>query len=313
MTDPPGAADTCTNCGAALIGEYCHVCGQKRFVEADRRFGHLLHQFIANATDLDGRAWRTLRALLFRPGLLSREYFEGRRARWLSPVSLFVTISVVYFLAPIRGGDLTMEFSQQVTPRIRELALGPDERLSAAQLAASGQAHSRFSEGWIEARVQERDAAAREASNGATGYSYRDYRLAYNAKADDISKALVVLHAPFAALALLLLFADRRHYFAEHLVFALHYFAFWMIALEVVSQLSNLAHLLPSEWQPPTVTYDWIMRTLLPGYALLALHRAYGAGWLRAAVSGAVLLAFLVFVNLYVYRTVQFVITFALT
>ena len=97
----------CSNCGATLVGEFCHACGQKRFVESDRRFGHLLQQFVASATDLDGRFWRTLRALLFQPGLLSGEYFEGRRARWLSPVSLFIAVSVVYLLAPIRGGDLS--------------------------------------------------------------------------------------------------------------------------------------------------------------------------------------------------------------
>src|SRR4051794_12041726 len=95
------AEAVCSNCSTALVGPFCHACGQKRFAESDRRFGHLLHQFVASATDLDGRVWRTVRALLFRPGLLAREYFEGRRARWLSPVSLFVTVSVVYFVAPL--------------------------------------------------------------------------------------------------------------------------------------------------------------------------------------------------------------------
>jgi hypothetical protein len=130
MTDARPEEAVCRNCGATLVGEFCHACGQKRFVESDRRFGHLLHQFIASATDLDGRFWRTIRALAFQPGLLSREYFDGRRARWISPVSLFLAVSVVYFLAPIRGGDLTQEFNQQVPPEIRVQALGPDEVLS---------------------------------------------------------------------------------------------------------------------------------------------------------------------------------------
>jgi hypothetical protein len=41
----------------------------------------LLRQFFTSLTDVDGRAWRTVRALLLQPGLLSREYFEGRRGR----------------------------------------------------------------------------------------------------------------------------------------------------------------------------------------------------------------------------------------
>jgi hypothetical protein len=52
---------SCSNCGATLTGEFCQDCGQKRFVESDRRFGHLLHQFLTSATDLDGRVWRTVR------------------------------------------------------------------------------------------------------------------------------------------------------------------------------------------------------------------------------------------------------------
>ena len=42
--------------------------------------------------------------------------------------------------------------------------LGPDETLTEAQLASSGQAHSRFTSQWIDRRVQERDAAARAGS-----------------------------------------------------------------------------------------------------------------------------------------------------
>jgi hypothetical protein len=313
MIDSQRAADTCTNCGAALAGEFCHACGQKRFVESDRRLGHLLHQFVASVTDLDGRVWRTIRALLFAPGLLSREYFAGRRARWLSPVSLFLTISVVYFLAPIRGGDLTLQFNQQVSPEVRSLALGPDETLTDSQLAASGQAHTAFTSPWVERRVRKRDAAVLAASNGAAGYSFRDYRLAYDAKADDVSKPLVVLHVPAAALALMLLFAGQRRYFAEHFVFALHYFTFWIVALEVVSQFGNLAHWLPAAWQPPSVAYDWLMRTLLPVYAALALRRAYDVGWPRAIASAVVLIASIILFNLYVYRAIQFAVTFALT
>jgi len=307
------AESGCTNCGTILVGEFCHACGQKRFVESDRRFGHLLHQFFAGLTDVDGRVWRSLRALLFHPGVLSHEYFEGRRARWLSPVSLFLAVSVIYFFAPMRGGDLTLQFNQQVSGHVRSLALGPDETLTPAQIASSGQSHSGFTSPWVERRVAKRDVAARAASNGAVGYSYRDYRLAYDAKANDVSKALVILHVPVAALALMLMFAGQRRYYAEHFVFVMHYLAFWMIALQIVLQVINLANLLPAPWRPPDPAYDWLMRTMLPAYAVVALHRAYTTSWLKAALAGLGLVAAIVIFNLYVYHAVQFMVTFALT
>lgn len=304
---------SCSNCGAGLVGQFCHTCGQKRFVESDRRLGHLLHQFVASATDLDGRVWRTVRALLFRPGLLSREYFEGRRARWISPVSLFLAVSVLYFLAPLHGGDLTLQFIQQVPGEIRALSKRPDETLTAAQLAGEGQAHSRFTTAWIEQRVRDRDAVARQASNGARGYTYQDLRAAYDAKADDVSKALVILHVPFAALALMILFWRQNRYFAEHFVFALHFFAFAILTLEVVSQVRAFAMFaVPQPWTPSEAVYDWTMRFLVPLYAVLAVHRAYGVGWVGSLISAAAMLATVLAVNLYFYRAVQFAVTFLL-
>ena len=304
---------TCTNCGTPLAGEFCHACGQKRFVESDRRLGHLIRQFVGSVTDFDGRLWRTLLALLFRPGLLSHEYIAGRRARWLSPVSLFLAVSVIYFFAPMQGGDFTLEFNQQVSPQVRSQALGPDESLSQEHLRSRGQWYSGLTAGWIENRVAGRDAAARAASNGTTGYSMRDYRVAYDAKANGVSKALVMLHVPFAGLALMLMFWRRHRYYAEHFVVALHYFTFWMLALQLVSQLIHAVHLLPAAWQPPSAAYDWLMRVVLVVYAVAALRRAYAIGWVKAIVAAFGMTASIALVNLYVYRLVQFVVTFALT
>lgn len=303
----------CANCGTALIDEYCHACGQKRFVESDRRFGHLLHQFFASATDLDSRLWRTLRALLFQPGLLSREYFEGRRKRWLSPVSLFLTVSVVFFVAPYHPGDFAKQFFQQVSLPLREQALAPGETLTKEDSSPVMQFHSSITDAWIEARVRERDATLRKASPESAGYTMHDYRLAYDAKADDISKVLVILHVPFAALALSLAFARSRRYFAEHFVFALHFFSFELIALGVVLQIWSLAKHLPVGWQPHESVWDWIMRTLIPLYVILAMRRAYAVNWAWAIAASTIMLAVVLAANIFVYRFLQFAVTFVLT
>ena len=303
----------CANCGTQLVGGYCHACGQKRFDEQDRRFSHLLRDFLESATDLDSRVWRSVRALLFQPGRLSREYFLGRRARWLSPATLFLLVNLLYFLAPLHGGDFSLQFAQQVSGRVRALAAGPDHHYSPEQLAGTGQAHSRLTEPWIERRIARRDAAARAASEGRSGYDYRDYRLAYDARADDVSKALVILHLPPVALMLALVLAWRRYYYAEHFVFALHYFAFALAALQLVIQMQALAQAVSPEWAPGAQALDWFMRVLLCGYAVLASRRAYSLGWPGAFVVAAAMLAAIIAFNLYVYRAIQFAVTFALT
>jgi Protein of unknown function (DUF3667) len=301
--------DTCVNCGAELTGAFCANCG---FVDSDRRLGHLLRHFISSATDLDGRVWRTLRALLFHPGLLSREYFEGRRARWLSPVSLFFAASVLYFVAPLHGSDFTPQFNQQVRGPIRQLARSPGEKpLTPEEAASPGAFHSRFTSSWIDNRVKERDAKMRAATNGAAGYSYHDYRLAYDAKSDDVSKVLIMLHLPFAAMVLTLLFYRQRRYFAEQVVFLMHYVAFDILILQAIVQVDTLVRLAGASIPDPVL--DWTMRIILIVYAVVALHRAYALRWFAAMGAAAVMLSALVFVNIYVYRAIQFIVTFALT
>ena len=90
------AVKTCVNCGAIAGGAYCPVCGQ----ETDVRLP-TLRQFMRDATGslvaLDGRLWRTLRALLTQPGFLVREYFRGRRKYYVRPARLFLVTSLILF------------------------------------------------------------------------------------------------------------------------------------------------------------------------------------------------------------------------
>lgn len=307
--------EPCVNCGAPLSGAYCATCGQKRFIESDRRLSHLLGEMLASATDLDGRIWRSIRALLFRPGLLSREYFAGRRARWISPISLFFAASVIYFVAPFHGGDLTLQFDAQVSGRVRDLARAPGEpALTAEQLEAPGQFHSAVTSHWIDAYVQQRDHAVREATKGASGYTYRDYRIAYDAKADDVSKALVFVHLPLVALLMTLVLARTHRYYAEHLVFVMHFFAFYIIVLQALVQFDALVGwLLQGHWRIPDIVLEATMRSVLPLHAVLALRRAYALGWAWATAAAAAMLAGLIVVNIHVYRPLQFVVTYWLT
>ena len=292
---------SCTNCSAPLEGRYCASCGQKRFEAADRRFGHLLGEFVHGLTDLDGRVWRSLLALLFRPGLLSLDYNEGRRARWLSPVTLFLAVNVVYFILPLHG-DYAMQFSRQVTPRIAIAAADPGTDTS--MYARNAQAHSALTESWVD-----REAARLDPDHHGDGY--RKLRERYDARADDVSKALVILHLPFVALVLALLYADRGRYYAEHFVVTLHYFAFALLMVTtLVHVITVLQSLVPSfDAVVPMSALDWVARFLYALYAVLMLHRAYRTGWVRALASAAALIAAMVAVNLYIYRPVQFVVT----
>ena len=87
----------CLNCEAALIGEWCAHCGQRR-MPVDPSWHELVSEAAEELLHVDGKAGRTVRLLLTRPGELTSELLRGRRAPYVSPLRLYLTASLVYFL-----------------------------------------------------------------------------------------------------------------------------------------------------------------------------------------------------------------------
>src|SRR5258708_12402152 len=83
MTTAMTTALACANCGASLGGAYCHVCGQKA-VSSDVSLHDFAHEAMHEFGHLDGKIVRTLRLLVAKPGMLTREFLDGRRSRYIS-------------------------------------------------------------------------------------------------------------------------------------------------------------------------------------------------------------------------------------
>ncbi|HEY3093149.1 MAG TPA: DUF3667 domain-containing protein [Vicinamibacterales bacterium] len=94
-TPPP---TTCYNCGTPLSGPFCSACGQKAGL-LDPTVHDFLHDFTHEMFHVDGRIFRSVWKLLSVPGLLTHDYFRGRRARWVSPIRLYLIFSLLYFAA----------------------------------------------------------------------------------------------------------------------------------------------------------------------------------------------------------------------
>lgn len=97
----------CRNCGTVLQGPYCHVCGQHGH-DPLRSVGHAVEDVFESFWHLDGRVFGTLRDLLV-PGRLAAAYLDGRRARYLPPLRLFVILTVLTFFV----GKLTLHIAPQ--------------------------------------------------------------------------------------------------------------------------------------------------------------------------------------------------------
>ena len=215
--------------------------------------------------------------LLLRPGYLSREYREGRRRRYLSPIGLFLLGNLLYFVAPPLS-DLQLSLFEQY-----EL-----------------QPYSPMIRDWVDSYVAE------------SGRSFEDVASRYQLRIVELAKLMVILHVPLLALGTTLLFADKRLYYADHIVTALHYFAFLMIYLISLAAVFAMLWLGGvGRWMAsfPYLTQAVILLQFL--YVPPMLRQAFGLSWRRAILSTP-LFVLTFFAAHMLYRGVQFVVGFAL-
>jgi Protein of unknown function (DUF3667) len=90
------AAPACRNCGTPAGGKFCPECGQTTALHPPtaREF---LQELVENQVALNGAIWKTLRKLVI-PGQLTLEFLAGRRRRYVPPVRLYLTASLIFFL-----------------------------------------------------------------------------------------------------------------------------------------------------------------------------------------------------------------------
>jgi Protein of unknown function (DUF3667) len=132
----------CLNCGAPLAGPYCHECGQHAHVH--RTLSAFFHDFLHGVLHFEGKIWRTLPLLVWRPGELTRGYIDGQRARFVSPVALFLffvflTFAAISFGSMFGGpnaGVVKAQLAEQVNDAKRDIAKLEMKRSIAAKAGA---------------------------------------------------------------------------------------------------------------------------------------------------------------------------------
>lgn len=179
--------DHCLDCGSLLSGPFCSVCGQRNELE-HRSLWQLVKDAVGPAVLLEGRLWRTLGTLVFRPGALSEAYAEGKRSRYIRPLRLYFWVSVLFFSA------LALRPIQVV-----QVQLDSEDRVRIPLFPA------------LERKLQ-----AKLVSISGPGEAREQFRRQFVTR---LPKATFFL-VPFSAL-LLRLFWWKRPY-VEHLVLALH-------------------------------------------------------------------------------------------
>ena len=119
--------NTCSDCGSPVEGRFCSNCGQPAHVH--RTLLHLGEEILHGVMHFDGRLWRTLPLLIANPGRLTREWIEGKRTRYVSPLAIFLfTMFIMFFALSFAPQPEVM--TQTVAERIaaEEAALASTEK-----------------------------------------------------------------------------------------------------------------------------------------------------------------------------------------
>ena len=212
----------CPSCNADLTGRYCGNCGESAVHAGDLKLSHLSHDFWHEFTHVDGKIWGSFLTLLFKPGQLTKDYWEGRRGKWMRPVRMFLIITALsLLLAPESVGPLGLKVWATKTASSRTLiTLGqsPPVEQPRTEQPSPG------------VHVSIGGAATRSLMSFETDELIPDAEVAeLNEK---IRKSYKVLqYAGLAIFALVSLWIGRaaQPYYGAHLIFALHYYGFQYI------------------------------------------------------------------------------------
>jgi hypothetical protein len=242
----------CLNCETPVVRNFCNECGQT--VHVHRTLGAFWHDLAHGVLHFEGKIWHTLPLLAWRPGDLTRRYVRGQRARFVSPIALFLfSVFLMFALfsmmgAPLIGigekGDAAAEvrkLDDSITAleeqrRRLETAgkstAAADENLKTARqtrefFAAAGGLPSNqpVFEGIVKTGWERLDRGVDKANRNPALLLYKLQTNAYK-----LSWALIPLSVPFVWL----LFLHRRRYRTEygaydHLVFVTYSVAFMSI------------------------------------------------------------------------------------
>jgi hypothetical protein len=220
------APSICASCGRPLAGEnYCSHCGEEVFDASKLTLRYFLtNTVLQEFLNVDGKIWRTLKRLLFRPAFLALEYAAGRRRPYVGPVRLLIVTIIVYVLATQSGIGFTLDIGPL------KLSTAPSPMSPGRSIEATLESVDRF--GILEGMFAERVGPVAEASD--------ETRTRFNRMLNGFATPLSFMTVLLVALTLYAFFHRRRPLLVEHAVFSMHYYSFVLLSLLFVVLVMRL-------------------------------------------------------------------------
>lgn len=263
----------CLNCGTELAGVYCFQCGQKVLESSERTFKHFFMQFFGAAFFLESNFLKNLWYLITRPGFLAKEFLEGRRKRYMQPLSLFLLINLFYFM---------------INP-ITDLNLSLREQMNQPH-------HFSFINKMIDRRLATRDV------------DFDTYAREYGEQSTSLSKILIIVHAPIFALFSMLIYSRKKFFFMDHVTFAVYFTGFCLLFAIIFRWIFSFSVWLTVPGRVIQIIWSFLPLLLLT-YFFLSIKKFYGENYFQSFVK-TIVLGFFFILSHFIYRSILFFVVF---
>lgn len=296
----------CLNCNYPLIGKFCGNCGQKAFLHKDS-FLHMISHFVSDYFHYDNKFWLTVKTFMTKPGLVTLEFIEGKRVKYINPIQLYIFVTTVLVLI---GFTSTSENSTSNKNQLLKSKITYKEDTTTVKTNTktftginSDESGTRIGIGkWSanESTLIDYDSVQNslpdDKKDGFLLNKVRRQSLKNNQNFNDLITQhflkLFFILLPFFAFLLKVIFRKHKFFYVDHLIFSIHFhslFFFITIIVTIIELfINNDANYL-----------SILMFIGIILYLFLALKRVYPTHWFKLLIKGLIL-GILYFVGFFV-------------
>ncbi len=276
MEKRPDLQTHCLNCGTQVNGVFCHNCGQRVRDNSDRSLSRLVGEVLSNVFFLDNRFVLSIWYFIRFPGRMTVEFLEGKRKKFISPVTLFLFLNLIYFFVnPL--SDYSLSLYDQI----------------------NSQPYSKWPNEWVASKLQKEDL------------DLNTYAITYQNASDNLSKSIMIINVPMIAAFVYLMAFRRRPFYFDSLIFAFHFFTLFMLSWVMLDWVDILINTLVGNDKSvaSAISFNLFVSFLPLLYAIIGIKKFMNIRWYWAIPAGIGVIAAVLLAN-FCYRFIIFIFTF---
>jgi hypothetical protein len=268
----------CKNCKTTFEGKFCPNCGQSVF-EYQRPFRFLLADFTGNLFAFDTRFWKSLKALTIKPGRLTKDFIQGKRARYMPPFRFYIFVSFLFFFifSSFLGHEVSVsDENKQDVYKVLDEAKKSTVTRDATELdtikTTENTFNFEFGNDTSELSEEEKDEKLSKVKDGVVKVM-ENPKIYMNSFLKFLSWALFLLMPVYAGI-LWIFNRKTAPYYYSHLILAVNQHSFWFL---ILSLYFSIQYFLPNKTSDP----EFFLLLLLPIHTFLGFKQLFERSWLR--------------------------------